>query len=338
MVELSEMELVARVRCIQAEIRDRVIAHMEAQELGALSEVVGETAGDTIYAIDRVSEEALQELFQREMGGDTSFVLIGEGLEDTGKVFPEGTDPEDALYRVIVDPIDGTRGLMYDKRSAWVLTGIAPNKGKFTSLSDITVAVQTEIPTRKQFRGDVLWAVKGSGAQAEGFNRFDGTSVNLILKPSKADTIEHGFAMLSRFFPGAKDVLGQVEEALVEALIGPVQPGRARLFEDQYICSGGQFYELMAGHDRFNADLRPNLERVIRSRGRSLGICCHPYDVCTELIAREMGVIITDPHGKLLDASLDTTSPVAWVGYANPDLRRKIEPVLQRVMAEYGLV
>ncbi|MDA0747888.1 MAG: inositol monophosphatase, partial [bacterium] len=146
------------------------------------------------------------------------------------------------------------------------------------------------------------------------------------------------FAMFSRFFPGAKDVLGQVEEALVERLIGPVQEGKARLFEDQYISTGGQFYELMAGHDRFNADLRPNLEQVMRSRGQALGICCHPYDVCTELIAREMGVVVTDPEGNPLDVCLDTTSPVAWVGYANNRLHERIEPVLQAVLREYGLI
>ena len=338
MKRLHPEDLVARIRRIQAAIRDRVLAHIEAQESEALSVVAAETAGDTIYAVDRVSEGALRELFERELAGETSFVLVGEGLDEGGEVFPRGIEPKDATYRVIVDPIDGTRGLMYDKRSAWVLTGVAENRGEETSLGDVTVAVQTEIPTQKQFRGDVLWAVRGGGCGAEGFNRLTGISAPLRLRPSQADTIEHGFAMISRFFPGGKDVLAAAEEALTEALIGPVQPGKARLFEDQYISSGGQFYELMAGHDRFNADLRPNLEGVIRERGQALGICCHPYDVCTELIAREMGVIVTDPEGAPLNARLDTTSPVAWVGYASARLRERIEPVFQRILREYGLL
>jgi hypothetical protein len=111
----------------------------------------------------------------------------------------------------------------------------------------------------------------------------------------------------------------------------------ARLFEDQYICTGGQFYELMAGHDRFNADLRPNLDRVLEERGQHLGICCHPYDVCTELIARELGVSIVKPDGSRLDASLDTTTPVAWVGYANTSLRSSIEPVLTEILTRFRL-
>ncbi len=336
-MRLEAEDLVSRVKRVQARIRDHVTDHMDDQPSEALSAVAAETAGDTIYAVDRIGDELLGELFQEEMGA-ASYVLIGEGLEEAGETFPPGIDPEDADYRIIVDPIDGTRGLMYDKRSAWVLTGVAENRGPETSLQHISVAVQTEIPTRKQYRQDVLWGIRGRGAGVEATNRLTRARVPVQLHPSRAESIEHGFAMLSRFFPGGKDVLCQVEHALTEALIGPVVPGKARLFEDQYISSGGQFYELMAGHDRFNADLRPNLEAVLDARGQALGICCHPYDVCTELIAGEMGVIITDPEGRPLDAPLDTTSPVAWVGYANRRLRARIEPVLQRQLREFGLL
>jgi hypothetical protein len=67
-------------------------------------------------------------------------------------------------------------------------------------------------------------------------------------------------------------------------------------------------------------------------------LCCHPYDLCTTLIAREAGVIITDPAGAPLDAPLDLTTDVAWVGYANDALRRSIEPVLQAVLRRRSLL
>ena len=338
MGELPDALLLLRIRRILALIRDRVIESLDSQEAGSLSRVAAETAGDTIYQVDRVSEESLTNLFEEHLAGETSFVLVGEGLPEGGTVYPDGLPHEEATYRIIVDPIDGTRGLMYDKRSAWVLAGVARNRGEATSLGDIFLAVQTEIPTTKQFRCDVAWAIRGTGAGAEGYDRLAGTSMPVRLRPSRATTVEHGFAMLSRFFPGAKEVLAAAEEELVEALIGPVEEGKARLFEDQYISSGGQFYELMAGHDRFNADLRPGLERVLRARGRALGICCHPYDVCTELVAREFGVVVTDPLGGPLNAPLDTTSPVAWVAYANESLRRAVEPVLQRVLKNHDLI
>ena len=53
----------------------------------------------------------------------------------------------------------------------------------------------------------------------------------------------------------------------------------------------------MAGHDRFVADLRPLFER---RRAGGAALCCHPYDLCTELIARELGVLVTDEQGSTL--------------------------------------
>jgi hypothetical protein len=144
--------------------------------------------------------------------------------------------------------------------------------------------------------------------------------------------------MLARFFPGAREELAAIDEEIVLGALGPVQPGKAHCFEDQYISTGGQLYELMAGHDRFVADLRPTMERTLARRGLALGICCHPYDLCTELIAREAGVIVTDEHGGPLHAPLRVDPDVSWVGYANPEIRAQIEPLLQAALRKRGLL
>ena len=86
------------------------------------------------------------------------------------------------------------------------------------------------------------------------------------------------------------------------------------------------------------ADIRPLMEPGLESRGLSLGICCHPYDLCTELIAREMGVIVTDEAGRPLRARLNVEDNVSWVGYANEDVRRQIEPLLQKALRDRGLL
>jgi len=334
---LDSQELVRRIRIAQARLRDALLEQTGDAEVSDLTRVVEESSGDTIYGIDRISETVLRDVFKEALAEDCTYVLIGEGLTDGGEVFPEGGDSARAEFRIIVDPIDGTRGLMYDKRSAWVLTGVAENRGDATRLSDIFAAVQTEIPTRKQYRCDVLWAVRGEGAGGESYDRIRDTTSPLPLHPSRAESIEHGFAMISRFFPGGKEILAALEERLAEELIGPVVPGRARLFEDQYISTGGQLYELIVGHDRFNADLRPMLEKALAERGTAAGISCHPYDICTALIAQEAGVIVTDPMGQPLVAPLDTTHPIAWSGYANSSLRDQIAPVLQRLLQEFEL-
>jgi cytosine/adenosine deaminase-related metal-dependent hydrolase len=160
----------------------------------------------------------------------------------------------------------------------------------------------------------------------------------LALRPSRARTIAHGFATVSRFFPGARDELAAIDEQIVRDALGPVRPGKAHCFEDQYISSGGQLYELMAGHDRFIADLRPLAERILARRGLALGLCAHPYDLCTELVARELGVVVTDGFGRPLDAPLSVDGDLSWVGYANDHIRREIEPLLQGALRERGLM
>ena len=80
-----------------------------------------------------------------------------KGHEET-LCFPNGTCPADTKWKCLLDPIDGTRGIMYDKRSAWALSGIAPQRGEATRLSDIVVAAMTELPTTKQWRADQVSA------------------------------------------------------------------------------------------------------------------------------------------------------------------------------------
>ena len=315
--------LLAPLRRLHELIRAAVVEACERSALEEMAAVEREEEGDTIYAVDRVGEELLIDFFEREVAPRAPLVLIAEGLRGGQVVLPRGAPEPDAVWRVIVDPIDGTRGLMYQKRSAWVLTGVAPNRGGETSLADIVLAVQTEIPLVRQHLSDAAWAIKGGGARAERFNRLTGERTPISLRPSRSPSIAHGYAQVARFFPGARQELAAIDEEIVAGALGPVAPGKAHCFEDQYASSGGQLYELAAGRDRFTADLRPLMERGLRARGQSLGICCHPYDLCTELVAREAGVIVTDIDGGPLRAPLAVEPDVAWVGYANAAIRGK---------------
>jgi fructose-1,6-bisphosphatase/inositol monophosphatase family enzyme len=408
-VSLSDPQsIVDRLRHFQRLVRDTIIRSRRASGDAGLHEVSRSSAADTIYKIDTEVDPILEQ-FCEEWGRETPLVLIAEGMEDEHGnegpvVFPHGTHEENAHIRVIVDPIDGTRGIMYDKRAAWALAGVAPNKGPGTRLRDIEVAVMTELPTSKMGFADVLWAIKGRGAQgvrenlepqkallemsdrtapigrvltqlgkvtsdkvvealnaqqrkggmvgqilvgmgyvdqkdvqiALAFQKGDKPPMSpevmsvisaetLKLRPSQAETINHGFATISNFFPGTKQLAAELMEHLVRNLIGPADVTQATVFDDQYICTGGQFYELIVGHDRFNADLRPAFYQL---QGQPEGLCCHPYDCATLLIAEEAGVRITDADGKALDGPMDTTTGLSWIGYANPSLQRKIEPLV----------
>lgn len=317
-------------------LREQLLS-CSAEEAAAVTEVRG---GDVIYRIDEKGEEILVE-FCEEWSRKTPFLLIAEGITESGeRMFPAEAPRESAEFRLVVDPIDGTRGLMYNKRSAWILSGVAANRGDATPLSQIRWAVMTEVPTTRARFADQLWSTAGEGAAGVTYDLV-GSELReagpAVLHPSRATDLRHGFAQIAKFFPGGKELTARLEEALFDALMGPPEDGTPQVFDDEYISSGGQLYEIMVGHDRFTADLRPLLLPLASGSEKTLRLCAHPYDLCTELIAREAGVVVTDAWGNCLDAPLSVHHNVAWVAYANETLRRQIEPVLQRLLRELGL-
>lgn len=326
---------------LQVAMRDQLRGLMAESQANALAQVTSERGGDTIYALDLEVEETILAHAER-WAARYPFVLIAEGIgegdEEGEVVFPRGGRTEDALFRVIIDPIDGTRGIMYDKRSAWALAGVAPNRGPDTNLGDIVVAVQTELPITKQYLADTLWAVAGQGVHGRRVNLLTGQSQPYRPYPSQAQDLAHGFASLAEFFPGRRAITADIQDRLALAMGGMDNPDRARIFNDQYISSGGQLYEIMAGHDRFVGDIRADLRQADHLPGPPPGLAVHPYDVCTELIAREMGVVVTGIDGQPLRDRLSVGGDVSFLAYANEALRQRIEPLLQALFREYGLI
>jgi fructose-1,6-bisphosphatase/inositol monophosphatase family enzyme len=275
----------------------------------SMSEVVGATAADTIYAVDKVADDRLIEWFEQHW---PKVRVVSEGLEEPVVV---GSDPE---WTVIVDTIDGTRGLMYDKRPAWCLAGAGPVDG---SLDDIVASAMTELPILKQGLADQISGTRGGGVVATRFDLQSGASKNLAVRPSTATDLEHGFSQVAKFFLPGKVALSTLEAELFHRL------GCEIVFDDEYLSSGGQLNELITGRDRFVADLRPLVNGPE-------ALACHPYDVCTSMLLVEAGGRVTDPWGEALDAPLDTVTPVAWVAYANEHLAKWIGPVLGEIVGE----
>lgn len=336
-VPYDHEEVRRRLARVMERVRDHALHELRRQSIEALSAVAFESQADKIYVIDRAVEEVLLPALEEELQPVLSFALICEGVNDEQPLaFPRDLPLAECQARVIMDPIDGTRAIMYNKRSAWVLAGVAPNRGAATSLRDLDLAVQVEIPTTRAALADTLWAMRGGGANGETLNFMTGERTAFRPQPSRAATIRGGFATLAKFFPGGKDILATIEEELVAELIGSLENDKTALFDDQYISTGGQLYELMMGHDRMIADVRSLLYERFRREGRPIGHSCHPYDACTALIAEEVGVQITDGRGQPLDALLNTTEDISWIGYANQAIRQEVEPALLRLLAKHG--
>src|SRR5689334_14170295 len=116
------------ILALRAQMRDEIVAATERRSAESMAAVDRDGAGDTIYAIDTVGEAAV-ERFAEALARDRTFVMVAEGLPDGRRVYPEGAAEASADCWIVVDPIDGTRGLMYQKRSAWILTAAARNQG-----------------------------------------------------------------------------------------------------------------------------------------------------------------------------------------------------------------
>ena len=237
----------------------------------------------------------------------------------------------------IVDPIDGTRNLMFDKRAAWALTALAPARIGDDGLAgarfaDIELAVMTEIPTSKQGWADQVSARRGRGPGGVVAHRVDLRSEEsrpFVLSPSRALGYEHSFCSFSHALPDGKALLARIEAEVWDRLLPPSGSPRA-VFEDQYLCSGGQIYEVAAGHDRLVGDLRP---LVADHLGFDVALVAHPYDVCSALVLTESGGVFEDPWGRPVDVLLDTTSPVAFMAYANPGLAAAVRPAVAAAVA-----
>lgn len=313
-------------------VRDKVLAARDASTSEKLSEIAHVCTSDTIYAIDRVSEDSIAQWFTAHWPQQEPVQVVMEGIEDDDPLcFPAGVTVAETKWKCLLDPIDGTRCIMHDKRSAWVLAGIAPQKGDDTRLSDIVAAAMTELPITKQWRSDQFSATLGGGVTANATNVLDGSTLPLTAAPSQAVDFRHGFSWVAKYFPEGRTLTSQIEELFWEEVCEPKPDESLAIFDDQYLSTGGAFYEFLAGHDRMGADLRP---LVFDRLGLDSPMVCHPYDVSAALILQEAGVIYEHPLGGFPDAPLDTTTPITWVTWANSTLADKARPKLRQVLGQ----
>jgi hypothetical protein len=309
----------------------RVRAHvMDGRNVGTDSRAAGYEGGDLLYAIDRRIEPLIVRAFETARDLPPT-VLVCEGLGENGRAAIGEGAPR---FRVMIDPIDGTRSLMYDKRSGWFLACVAPDKGEATRMSDAVASVMVELPTSKQGFADMFW-LKDGRAEGVRVELTSGSEHRLAARPSGETELRNGFGQVVSFFPGTKRLAADLMERIAEHTLGVVSINEASVFDDQYICTGGEMVELMCGRDRFCADLRPIFYDILaRDGGERDGLCCHPYDMAGAPVAAAAGVVLTDGYGQALSVPFDVSTGVHWCGYANEALRRRIEPVIQEWIAE----
>jgi hypothetical protein len=320
--------------------REAVRTALTERRRSEMSNVAAQTAADTIYGIDVVAESALLQFFEAHQREAPAFLLVGEF--EKGEALPFGHGAPQ--FRVLLDPIDGTRLLMHQKSSGWILAGIAPEKGDDTRLTDIFFALQTELPPLKQLYADTLWTSSLSAVSSMRKNLLAGEHAPLSLQTDPATDLRHGFVSFVNLFPRGKALLAKIEEEFLYAQAGAKLSAEElaaymrMIFSDQHLSTGGQLYGLMTGQLRMVVDARPLLNLRWRRQNEATMLCAHPYDLATWLIAQRSGVALYSPTGTQLDGPTNPTAEIGWMGFANQSLAQRYLPPILEVLRRYDLI
>lgn len=303
-MDYSDDEVAAELACGLVEVaracRDSVRSD---RNLGGGDDhaVVRIEGGDEVFGVDDRADAALLRGFCDLIGPRWSGELVMEGHDDP-LVVGDGRGP----WCFLVDPLDGTRPYLANKRSAWVLIGAGRNA---TTLDDLELGVAVEVPVERSDWGMVAWAdtdghVKAWDEDLSGQNR---DSKPIDLTPRKSGEIDRTFVTISRFAPGTKALIGTWEDRVLEGF---------EVYEDPWLCTGGLLMGLATGSDSAVLDPRP-----IVVPGT---MAAHPYDLAAIVVARAAGVIVEALPPGPLRAPLNPRADVAWAGYANGEIAEKL--------------
>lgn len=335
----SEREWSAHLEELCRRIREGARGALSAAsangDLTPLARAVRQGAGDVTYAIDEIVERAihqwLDETAQRTplslLTEDSGWMHRGPGAHGVREL--DGFDHGGP--RIALDPIDGTRNLMADLRSAWTVVSFAPPGPCEPRLGELSLGVVSEIPDSRAARFRVLSSVDPSGARLA-LRELKGAILvrDVKLCADESARPDHGYFPFFRYAPDQRPALARIEADFFERLRVEEGAELRHVFDDQYISNAGQLAQLALGVYRMIVDVRGLLAR----RAKVSTITSKPYDVAGAiLVARRAGCVVCAPQGAALDFPLDVSTPVDFVGFANAGTHARLAPHLWRALA-----
>jgi len=332
---LPTQRLGALIDAIRIATRARLASEESFRGLSPAAEVVGAGAGDVTYGIDLESERVVTRWLEEcAREGPLSVFTEDIGWRHAGPDGDGWTELDGFDHgglRIAIDPIDGTRPLLGDLRSAWTSIAVCPPGEEEPRASDVTYGLLGELPSSMTESWRVLSAQRGAGATLER-HTFASTSeaIHTPLVTDEDDRSDHGVFSFFRFTPHQRPRIAQVEADFFARIAAGEGADLMHCYDDQYVCNVGQLVHLATGSYRMIADLRAHLV----SPDDAPVVTSKPYDLAAALlVAREAGCVVTAPDGSELDFPLDATTPVSFVGWANAPTAARLAPHLTAALS-----
>ena len=315
----DELRVLTRGALLEAEARD---------SLDSIARPHGMGQGDVTFGLDLPSEARIAswqgELARTEplsvLTEDAGWRHLGPDGEGGARVLP-GFDHGGP--RIVIDPVDGTRNLMADLRSAWTVVAFAPPGADQPRLAECTGGIVSEIPGTLAARYR-RFSSNGTRCSSELWDLEHGNRLRAgELRADHDDRADHGYFPFFRYGPAQRPAIARLEADFFARLARHEGSDPRSIYDDQYISSAGQLVLLALGRYRMVVDAR----ELVHRRFALPGATSKPYDLAGAVVcARAAGAIVTAAEGGELDFPLDATTPVGYAGYANRRTKDRLEP------------
>lgn len=230
-------------------IREPVRERLAAAASGAahrddVTRAVGQGVGDTTFAIDEIAERAVDTWLQT-MGSTRPLSLLTEdaGWRHVGPGATEGTcvplpDFDHGGPRILLDPIDGTRNIMHDVRSAWVVVSFAGSGAGVPKFDALELGIVSEIPDTRTMLARELVGERGAGATVHEIDLASGEATpSRTLTVDDDPRLDRGYFPFFAFHPALRPHVQAVCADVVRRVSAEHEIDASTIFDDQYISS-----------------------------------------------------------------------------------------------------
>ena len=309
---------------VRTAARGAMDAALRSGTLEGVAQTVGQGAGDRTFGLDLATERAVD----RWLEETAAAVPLSLFTEDAGwrHAGPEGDLEafDQGGPRIVIDPVDGTRNLMMDLRSAWTVIGLAGPGREQPRQGEIELGLVAELPDSRARTWRVLSAARGQGCQLE----VDGSKRALAVDGD--DRLDHGYFPFFGFHPQVRPLVARLGAGMF-ARLEAEGIDTSTCFDDQYISSGGQLALVALGTYRMVVEPR---SWIAAHSGETQ--TCKPYDIAgAVLCATEAGAPVTGLDGEALDHPLDASTPVSFCAFHNPATQERLWPHLAATLEAF---